>query len=203
MIGRCIVIGAGSLDPAVIPEKRPGDFVIAADGGMRYLKAAGITPDYFIGDLDSEETAPETDRTILPVRKDDTDTVAACRYGLQKGYRSFLILGGLGGDRFSHSAANVQLLSWLKNQGAEGMLSDEKTEIRLLRNENVTLEEGRHRFFSLFALSETSKVTVKNALFSGEHLRLSSDFPLGVSNEIQKGTEIRVEEGDVLLVIDG
>lgn len=202
MIGRCFVFGAGSFDPAVIPEKRRGDFIIAADGGMRYLAEAGLTPDYFIGDLDSEETAPDVEKTILPILKDDTDTVAACRFGLKKGYREFLIFGGLGGNRFSHSVANVQLLSWLKDQGANGVLVDRNASVRVLRAERFCPKEN-HRFFSLFALTETAVVSVNNALFSGEHLTLSRSFPLGVSNEKQNGTEIVVEEGDVLLVIDG
>ena len=41
----CYIVGAASLD-GVRLSSRPGDYVIAADGGYRTLKARGIEPDF-------------------------------------------------------------------------------------------------------------------------------------------------------------
>ena len=48
----CYIVGAASLD-GVRLSPRPGDYVIAADGGYRSLQARGIEPDFVMGDFDS------------------------------------------------------------------------------------------------------------------------------------------------------
>ena len=202
-MNRCVIVGAGDLSPADFPEKREGDLWIAADGGQKYLEGAGIRADLFLGDLDSLEQAPKgIDATLLPRRKDDTDSVAAAKEGLRRGYRRFLILGGLGGKRLSHTAANFQLLAFLKDQGAEGELLCGTTSVTLLSPGEERRWQGRTGFFSLFAATPNAKVTLRGAKFPGEGLSLSSRFPLGVSNEFGEDTFLSVEEGEVFLVID-
>lgn len=48
----CYIFGAGAFF-GLKTRPRPGDLVIAADGGLRHLKALGLRPDILIGDLDS------------------------------------------------------------------------------------------------------------------------------------------------------
>ncbi len=45
----------------------------------------------------------------------------ALRLGLDKGYRTFHLYGGMGG-RFEHTLANLQSLSFLAEHGAVGFL---------------------------------------------------------------------------------
>ncbi len=106
-MSKCIIMCAGEFEPLQI-EKEEDDFVIAADNGLSYLLELGILPDIVIGDYDSlspegqrtlrelEETQPE--RVVhLPVEKDDTDTMAAVREGLARGYDAFYLYAALGG----------------------------------------------------------------------------------------------------------
>ena len=51
-MGVCYVVGAGECESIGI-EKKDDDFVIAADGGLKYLQSANIVPDVIIGDFDS------------------------------------------------------------------------------------------------------------------------------------------------------
>mgnify|MGYP001405514788 FL=1 len=70
----CYIVGAASLD-GVRLSPRPGDYVIAADGGYRTLKARGIEPDFVMGDFDSLGYRPDHPNVEThPVMKDDTDT---------------------------------------------------------------------------------------------------------------------------------
>ena len=98
----CYVVGAGEnfgLDfhPAT------GDFVIAADAGLRNLEEQGIRTDLVIGDFDSLKCVSEHPNTIvLSAEKDDTDTLAAVREGIRVGYTSFHIYCGTGG-RIDHT----------------------------------------------------------------------------------------------------
>ena len=131
--GNCILIGAGDLTISEIPMQA-GDLVIAVDGGYEYCKLLEITPDYILGDFDSisekeaesvAAIAKETEDKviILPVEKDDTDTLAAIKLGLAEGYQSFRIYGGMGG-RIEHTIANIQCLLYLKEHNAVGYLMD-------------------------------------------------------------------------------
>lgn len=51
-MAKCIIIGAGEFTESALPLE-PGDFLVAADGGLRYVEALGLAPDYVIGDFDS------------------------------------------------------------------------------------------------------------------------------------------------------
>ena len=123
----CIIISAGDTSPDLMSEKRDGDLLIAADAGYKVLKDAGIEPDVFVGDGDSLGHIPDIgDRIVLPKIKDDTDTVYAARMCLERGCTELLFYGALGG-RLDHTFANIQTLTWLKKQGAEGYLIGKKT----------------------------------------------------------------------------
>ena len=68
--------------------------VFCADGGVRNARAAGLRPDYLIGDWDSGG-APEGDVPCitLPVEKDMTDLQAAVDQALELDYRELLLCG--------------------------------------------------------------------------------------------------------------
>lgn len=195
----CHVVGAGDFSPRLI-RPREGDLVIAADAGYAHLKAAGITPDLYIGDGDSLGFVPnEIQTVVLPAVKDDTDIHAAVKEGLARGFSRFRIYGALGGKRFSHSLANLQILQFLSENGAEGELADEHYTVSLLG-------KGCHRFsfaggyFSLFDLRGDGLVSVKGAKYPLEKAPLPPHLTLGVSNEGTENTEIEVHRGLFYLV---
>ena len=91
----CYIVGAASLD-GVRLSPRPGDYVIAADGGYRSLKARGIEPDFVMGDFDSLGYRPDHPNVEThPVMKDDTDLGLAVRWALAHGYRRLVMAGAL------------------------------------------------------------------------------------------------------------
>ena len=76
MENRCIIISGGVFGP--VPEKQPGDFIIACDRGYVYCERLGLTPDLFIGDFDSysgavapgvavERLIPEKDLSLIHI----------------------------------------------------------------------------------------------------------------------------------------
>ena len=107
----CYIVGAASLD-GVRLSPRPGDYVIAADGGYRTLKARGIEPDFVMGDFDSLGYRPDHPNVEThPVMKDDTDLGLAVRWALAHGRRKFVIAGALGG-RLDQTIASLQTVSY-------------------------------------------------------------------------------------------
>jgi len=165
--------------------------VIAADGGLAYCRECGIHPDIVIGDFDSASdldkeyiVSSEAAEVIkLPCEKDDTDTIAAIRKGLELGCDEFIIYGATGG-RIDHYLANIQTLLFIRHHGAVGRLIGNDCEIFVIENETVNLGVQEHGTVSLFALGDKAEgVTIKGLYYEVEETILTNDYPIGVSNE--------------------
>ena len=125
--------------------------------------------------------------------------VYALREGLERGYRRFVLLGGVGG-RLEHTLANLQSLAWLTTQGARGILAGEGTVATVLCRERMTFPAGLTGFWSAFCLSGTAEgVTLRNLKYELTDHTLSADFPLGVSNEfLEQPAQVSVQNGTLL-----
>lgn len=212
MDGKCIIIGAGDLTMGEITVGE-GDFCIAVDGGLSYCPILGVEPDLILGDFDSvseqeknavkalKEQIPE--RIVeLPVEKDDTDMLAALKYGLELGYRDFRIYAGTGG-RFDHTLANIQCLLYLKNHDATGYLVDGGGMILVLQNESVSFRKELEGYLSLFALGKEARgVSIKGMKYELEDAVITNDFPIGISNEfVGEEARIEVKEGELVCMV--
>ena len=117
----CYIVGAASLE-GVRLSPCAGDYIIAADGGYRSLRARGIEPDFVMGDFDSLGYRPDHPNVEThPVMKDDTDLGLAVRWALGHGYRRLVMAGALGG-RIDQTIASLQTLRGLTDAGAQGWL---------------------------------------------------------------------------------
>lgn len=210
--GKCILVCAGELRLEAIPVEE-GDFVIAVDGGLGYCTALRIEPDLILGDFDSVgEREAEMIATLqaqgsrrlvrLPREKDDTDTIAALKEGLHRGYTEFCIYGGMGG-RFDHTLANIQALLYLRNHGARGYLADSVGEMHVLKDEKIRFQRGMKGILSLFSLVEESRgVTIEGMKYLLDQATVRNDFPVGISNEfIGEDASVTVEHGTLLCAI--
>ena len=152
---RCFIFAAGSFY-GLRERPAPGDFVIAADAGYRICQRENLRPDILLGDFDSmEPPADFTHVRRLPVEKDDTDTLAAIRAGLEQGCGLFSIYGGTGGKRLDHTLANLQSLLFLRRRGARGFLWDDDFVWTVIENEALTVARTvEWGLFSAFCLGE-------------------------------------------------
>lgn len=212
MNGKCIIIGAGDLTMGeiVLGEE---DFCIAVDGGLSYCPILNVEPDLLIGDFDSvsdqekeaivaiQQQIPEK-VICLPTEKDDTDMLAALKYGLELGYTDFRIYAGTGG-RFDHTLANIQCLLYLKNHGATGYLVDGTGMMLVLQNESVSFRKELEGYLSLFSLGKEAKgVSISGMKYSLKDAVITNDFPIGISNEfIGEASTISVEDGELVCMI--
>jgi len=118
---------------------RPGDLVIAADGGAAIARRLGLEPQAVVGDMDS---IPPQLRTRLEKRdcqfvshsprKDETDTELAIQYALDHGAQEIVLLGAVG-DRLDHTLANVFLLGMPLLQGIKASIVAGNTQVWLVR----------------------------------------------------------------------
>ena len=156
---------------AEFPREKVRGFVIAADHGLDYALAAGITPDLVVGDFDSAKT----------------------------GVRELRFLCALGG-RLDHSIANIQLLYGLKKHGINGIMYGDNTELLLARDESVEIPrfEG---FVSVFSYTADCVVSEQGMKYPLTEKLLTNDLTLGVSNEITEETaRITVHSGTALIM---
>lgn len=207
---KCIIVGAGDFAEDKISFFKE-DMIIAADGGLKALEKLKIAPNVIIGDMDSYDNPEKSiylNNTVefikLPKEKDDTDTLAAIKYGFDRGYKDFEIYGALGG-RLDHTLANLQCLDYIKSRGGNGVIRDKKVTIMLLYNEDIILNQAEKGRISLFAFGGKAKdVTIKGLKYEVNNVTLATDFPIGVSNEfIDKEAYISVGEGKIILYKEG
>lgn len=200
-MGEFYIFGAGE-HFGTPPRFEKDDFILAADGGFEYLTRNSVKPTMTIGDFDSLGEAPNGDNVItLPVEKDDTDTGAAIKLGLERGYKVFHIYGGTGG-RLDHTIANIQHLAFIANNGAKGYLYGDGITITAIKNDRITFPKGLSGTVSVFSFTEKcTGVTERGLKYKLTDAELDSLWPLGVSNSFTgEEAEIAVREG-ILIVI--
>lgn len=184
---RCFIFAAGTFYGLRQRPGREGDMVIAADAGYQTCLQAGIVPDLLLGDFDSMEAPADFSRVRrLPVEKDDTDTLAALRTGLEAGCGEFHIYGGTGGKRLDHTLANLQSLLFLRRRGARGWLYGDDFVWTVIENEALEVPGAvEWGLFSAFCLGDRAEgVDETGFQYPLEEAVLTPDFPIGVSNHI-------------------
>ena len=209
---RCVIVAAGEIhDYAKTREfLREGDYFVFCDGGLAHADGLGIQPDIIVGDFDScnasdlskyAGTAGHPEIIKLPREKDDTDTLFAVKLALERGYDDFLLLGAMGG-RFDHALGNISILLYLQGLGKKAMLADDYSVMQIAGKEPLYIDDSCSYFSVLTIAGDVSGVNIRNAKYTLENASLSSDFQLGISNEVLPGqtAEISVENGRVLVV---
>lgn len=200
-MGICYIASAGDMAQP-FPKTEKDDIVIAADAGYLHLEALGIEPDILLGDFDSMALPEGKQALVYPVRKDDTDTMLAVKIGLEKGYKEFVIYGGLGGERTDHSIANLQTLAYIAQHGGRGTLIGDGEVFTLISDSEIVISSQEGKTFSVFAFGGNAEsVTIEGSHYDVENAELSPFFPLGVSNKFKEtSVKIKVENGCLLIV---
>lgn len=110
------------------------DFLVAADGGLRHLRAMVLTPHLLVGDLDSASPEDLADMKAcnvpvqrFPPAKDETDIELALQSVLDDGFQQVILLAALGG-RMDHTLGNLSLLTNPAFRDADVRIDDGRTE---------------------------------------------------------------------------
>lgn len=203
---RSIIFAAGSITDYtfIIEELKPNDYIICADGGLKHINILNIKPNVLIGDFDSNELElPNGIEAIkYPPEKDETDTMLAAKLALERGYKDIIIYGGLGG-RFDHSLANMGLLYWVKEQGGNARLIDEKNEISILLKGRTEITKRKGFKISFIPLSgEVKGITLTGLKYPLNKYILKSQYPIAISNEFTADTAtVEFDEGVLVTVL--
>ncbi|MBQ5675757.1 MAG: thiamine diphosphokinase [Lachnospiraceae bacterium] len=205
----CVIVGAATTEEKDflqyyknLKSTYKDSYVIAADKGYEFLSNNHIATDLIVGDFDSLGKIPEGSNVIKhPVMKDDTDLLLAIKEGLKRGCTFFAIFGGLGG-RLDHTFGNLQLLGYLREHGARGILYGDRIHATIIKNEKIEFDANFCGILSVFAFGGLAEgVNLKNLKYELNDACLWSHIPLGVSNEfIGKSSKVEVRNGELLIM---
>ena len=196
----CYIVGASPSFTPFTPKTE--DFIIAADGGQDALLKMGLFPHLVVGDFDSSGEPRGVPVLKHPVEKDDTDTSLALAEGKRRGFRTFALYGCTGG-RPDHTLAALQTALGGAKEGCRVFIVGEGMVGTVLFNESFTfMPKGT---VSVLSLSERALgVTIEGLKYPLKDATLTSDFPLGVSNEAKEGTAtVSVKAGALYLLWEG
>ncbi len=206
---KCVIVGSVKTDAFNEKEKAPDTLYIAADGGYEQMKERGIRPDVLLGDFDSLSELSNVRGLPLvselcgaeimrfPVEKDDTDTLIAVKEAIKRGCEEITLYGCLGGERFDHSIATLQTLTYAAERGikitAAGDADGGPRFVTAVHRSEISFPAEKEGIFSVMcAGGECEGVTVENAKYCVENEHLSPSFPIGVSNSFVKGKSARI-----------
>lgn len=204
-MSRCVIIAAHITSPVRgIVNLRDDDLVICADGGYAFAKREGILPAIVIGDFDSlPGGVPTGVKTLtVPVEKDDTDLMLCLKYGIEHGCDEFVLAGALGG-RLDHTLAALQVAAYGCAQDCFVLLADENNLATVMGP--GTARVPRMEGYKLSVLAYTQRCTgvcESGVKWPLDHIVMSSDTPLGISNEFTaECAEISCETGQLLILL--
>ena len=204
-MSRCIIICASPYNqPEFIKSQiNQDDYIICADGGYDIAVNAGITPSVVIGDFDSSTTDVDNNikKIILPVEKDDTDSIYCIKHGISNGYTDFILFGATG-SRADHLYANLSLLKFACNHNCTAVLKDSKASI-FYTESSLTLN-CCDCTVSVFPFGcNKATVTLNGFKYPADKLTMTADFPIGTSNiATAKTSTVTVHNGGVLVIIN-
>lgn len=197
----CYIIGANNAnDVDLHPTK--DDYVIAADAGYTYVNQLSVNADLVVGDFDSLGKRPDHPNIVEhPSEKDDTDMMLAIKEGLKRGYRTFVLYGGLGGQ-LDHTYANIQALAYLAEHDAAGYLLGDGLAITAIKNNRMHFDSNQKGMVSIFCNGKDAHgVNLKGLKFELTDALLTASMPLGVRNEfIGNNSEISVIDGVLVIM---
>ena len=198
--GRAVIMAGGPISDYSFYTPQKDDYVICADSGYRHAEALGIIPDILLGDFDSIAEMPqEVEILRFPAEKDETDLQIAICHAREKGFSDIYVIGAFGG-RLDHFLGNVCLLHWAQNQGADVIMQDADTLVRLV-SEDVALPRKKQHYLSVIPFFGDATVSITGVKYPLEKHNMLAGDTLGISNEFKSDVaHISVHSGKVLVI---
>jgi thiamine pyrophosphokinase len=185
----------------------PHSILVACDSGISTLLRNGLSPDFFLGDLDSvnPDVVLQFKGKIkgffqFPIPKDKTDSELGVDLALKENAEEIIIIGGLG-ERLDHTLSNILLLLKIHQAGVKGQIIGAKERIFLLPD-LFELEAPPGSLFSLIPLGRVVSINILGARFPLEDGEMVPGSTLGISNIIEGGIlRVKKQGGPLFLVL--
>lgn len=178
---------------------------IAADSGIRHAPALGLTPELWVGDFDSAESAdfaafPDVLRETFPAAKDKTDGELAVDIALSRGATRLILAGAFGGPRADHEFLHLTLALALAEGGIDVMLSSGTQEGLPLLPGKRTFDLAPGTLFSVLGFSDLTGLTLDGAEWPLDQIDVPFGSSLTISNRIKSRLTAKLGAGRALVV---
>lgn len=213
---KVLIAGSGSFKYLSIYREYLSDvdYIIAADGGLRYVRELGITPDVVVGDMDSAPNFDIGDDYIeqlerlgveikrLSVRKDESDMEIAIALAEEMSATHYYFIGSTG-TRFDHSLFNINMAFELVSKGAYVRFFDEYQELIPIVAETELIIENREGYtLSVVPFTELHNLTLEGFDYPLNNADVKMSSALTSSNVIKTDSSvIKLGCGRALIVI--
>ena len=204
---RWVIIGGAEIRNYELVRSyfRPSDYYVFCDCGLNHRENLRVTPDLIIGDFDSHARPADLSNVIvLPVVKDDTDTIFAVKEGMRRGCEDFLLAGASGG-RQDHNLGNIYALLMPALSQRKALMIDDYSEISIILAGQERRVKYGWRFFSLINIAGTARgITITNAKYNLDDAEITPEYQYGISNEVLSPAHdavITLREGSLLLIL--
>jgi len=206
---KAVLFAAGRLKLSdwLLERCQRADLLVAVDGGLSHLLAAGLRPDLLVGDLDS--ASPEdlaevagTPRLVYPADKSRTDLELALDEVERRGAREVLVAAALG-KRQDHNLTNLLLAAAVQaRRRLKLCLAGDGTLVwPLAAGQQLELPLPAGTLFSVIATSRDVRLSLSGARYALSDEELPLGTGLGVSNEVLERGRIEVHSGTLLLMV--
>lgn len=199
--------GPGRAHQALQRLAGEADLILAANGGTRLARGAGIVPHVIIGDLDSLDSstrrwaaARRILRRVYPRDKDATDAELALREAQHRGAHQVWLFGVVGG-RLDQTLANILLLFAARRLHLAARVTDGRVTAWLVDGK-TDVAGRRGDTVSLVPLSPAVRgITTAGLRYPLRRGVLHRGSTRGISNEIVTApAQVRIGSGDLLLI---
>ncbi len=201
-----VVLLGGAL--AVTPRLRAdvaGARVIAADGGMRHAQSLSVTPELWVGDFDSTPPElvaawPQVERQPYPAAKNETDGALAVAVAAERGARTILLAGALGGERSDHALMHLLHAVFLEEQGFAIKLTSGEEEAWPLLPGSRDIDLPKGSLFSILGLAPLSGLTIDNVRYPLKDFSLPFGSSRTISNVAEGPIRLSLATGRAILI---
>ncbi|MGX7111842.1 thiamine diphosphokinase [Gemella cuniculi] len=192
------------------PKKIPkGKLWCGVDKGALYLIENNINPILSCGDFDSVE-----EKEKIQIKNNsqyffekhsqyltDTDFSLRCIIKLFPSVKEINIYGATG-NRLDHFFGNILLLNNNQYRNIVLKIIDDNNIITLAqKGKNIFIPKNDFKYFSIVPIYENTVITIKNAKYEAEDLKLTSHRPNATSNEFTDNKNIEINTNKNILVI--
>ena len=178
---------------------------IAADGGMRHAASLGVTPDVWVGDFDSTPPAllaawPDVERQPYPTAKNETDGAIAVSAAAERGAKSIVLAGALGGERSDHALMHLLHAVSLAEEGFAIKLTSGEEEAWPLLPGTREIDLPKDSLFSVLGLSPLSGLFLGNVCYPLTDFSLPFGSSRTISNVAEGPIRLSLASGRAVLI---
>jgi thiamine pyrophosphokinase len=172
--------------------------LVAVDGGLESCRAAGSTPDLFVGDADSSRARPGDLASALYPRDKDLSDFSAALAEVRRRNAEVVTVAGLIGGRLDHEWANLFEAGAHARRFA-GIVAPTERGVVVVTAHGCSVETVPGRLVSLFVLGGSATVTLRGTRWKLRDRRIRPGSR-GLSNVTGKKLDLVVHAGVVAVV---